>query len=261
MKAPLFEGALGEFVAAGLIPPADRRTITGLHANPDAAKREEIRRRSCRLTRAEAQPARRTETPHTVVYTQAFTHERIAAAVRTVELWKREPRARVVVRFDRLPANVAEVFYLGFALPAPQPMPVASCGGMPFTPYRDQLPGACRDYLGIDGWAHYAGADGHRLWVTRDAPLVAIGRPHFLERHQEAPAETHRIYAMVFDNCWHTNFVADAHGTMEFQFELAWSAALAQPAETAEALAGDFVTVVNRAVREEPAVIRNLYRG
>jgi hypothetical protein len=261
MKAPLFDGALGEFVAAGLIPPADRRTIASLHANPDAAKREEIRRQSSRQTRAEAQPARRTETPHTVVYTQAFTHDRIAAAVRTVELWKREPRARVVVRFDRLPANIPEVFYLGFALPAPQAMPVASCGGMPFTPYRDHLPGACRDYLGIDGWAHYAGADGHRLWVTRDAPLVAIGRPHFLERHQEAPAETHRIYAMVFDNCWHTNFVADAHGTMEFQFELAWSAALAQPAETAEALAGDFVTVVNHAVRQEPAVIRNLYRG
>ena len=27
---------------------------------------------------------------------------------------------------------------------------------------------------------------------------------------------------MIFDNFWFTNFVADSHGVMEFQFDLAW---------------------------------------
>ena len=30
------------------------------------------------------------------------------------------------------------------------------------------------------------------------------------------------MLAMVFDNFWFTNFVADSHGVMEFQFDLAW---------------------------------------
>jgi hypothetical protein len=261
MEKPLFDGSLGDFICAGVIPPADRRTIHGVHANPDPAKREEVRRKSFRQSTATAKEARRTETAHTVVYAQELAHERIAKATRTVELWKREARARVTVRFDRVSLNVPEVFYLGFAMPEPSPLPLFSCGGMPFTPYSDQIPGGCRDYVVIDGWAQYQQSDGHRLWVTRDAPLVAVGRPHFVERHQEEPAEKHRIFAMIFDNCWHTNFVADSHGTMEFQFDLVWRKSIDKPADLAEALAGDLVAVVNAPVREEPAVIRNLYRG
>jgi len=44
---------------------------------------------------------------------------------------------------------------------------------------------------------------------------------------------------MIFDNCWRTNFVADSHGTMEFQFEVVWSERLDQPSELAEALTID----------------------
>jgi hypothetical protein len=112
----------------------------------------------------------------------------------------------------------------------------------------------------MDGWAHYPATDGHWLWVTRDAPLVAIGGPHVVERHQSEPADRHRILAMVFDNCWHTNFVADSHGTMEFQFDLIWKENIAKPADLAEALAGDLVVLRNPAVHEEPALLKNLFR-
>ena len=120
--------------------------------------------------------------------------------------------------------------------------------------------GSCRDYFAIDGWAHYRSTDGDWLWVTRDAPLVALGGPHVVERHQQEPGAPHRILAMVFDNCWHTNFVADSHGTMEFQFDLAWRPGLERPADLAEALAGDFVVAANGTVHEEPALLEHLYR-
>ncbi len=58
-----------------------------------------------------------------------------------------------------------------------------------------------------------------------------------------------RILAMVFDNCWHTNFVADSHGTMEFQFELVWRQNIEKPADLAEALTG------------EPIVLRSGFFG
>ncbi len=260
MRKPLFEGSLGDFLCVGVIPPADRRTIAQLHANPDAAKREEIRKKSFRQTAAEYGQAQLRETPNTLIYTQEMRHARLAEARRSVELSKREPRARISVRFDRLSSLSPEVLFLAFALPEGSPLPVMSSGGVPYTPYRDQLKGSCRDYFTMDGWAHYPATDGHWLWVTRDAPLVAIGGPHVVERHQSEPADRHRMLAMVFDNCWHTNFVADSHGTMEFQFDLIWKENIAKPADLAEALAGDLVVLRNPAVHEEPALLKNLFR-
>ena len=258
MHKPLFEGALGEFIAVGMVPPADRRTITQIHAMQEADKRDALRRKSINQTNASGGAAQFTETPHTLIYTQELQHPRINKGRRVLELWKREPRARVTVRFDRVSSTDPELFYIGFSMPAGTPLPLFSCGGMPFTPYRDQLKGSCRDYFGIDGWADYRSDDGHRLWVTRDAPLVAIGGQHALERHQTEPADTNRILAMVFDNCWHTNFVADSNGTMEFQFELVFRENLDKPAELAEALTAEPVVVVNSQPRESPAVLRRV---
>jgi len=68
------------------------------------------------------------------------------------------------------------------------------------------------------------------------------------------------VLAMVFDNCWHTNFVADSHGTMEFQFDLVWRGAMEKPAELAEALAGDLLAWFNPAVKDPPAVLENVFR-
>ena len=260
MRKPLFEGSLGEFLSVGVIPPADRRTITQLHANPNAAEREAIRAKSFRQTGASYGPALLRETPHTLVYSQEIRHERLAQSRRSVELWRNEARARVSVRLDRLSSLSPEVLFLAFSLPVGVPLPRFSNGGVPLTPYRDQLKGSCRDYFAIDGWAHYHTGDGDWLWVTRDAPLVAIGGPHVVERHQEEPAGVHRILAMVFDNCWHTNFVADSHGAMEFQFDLTWKEAIDSPTDTAEALAGEPIAFLNPAVKDSPAVIDRVFR-
>jgi hypothetical protein len=256
MSRALFEGALGDFVSVSAVPPADRRTITQLHAKFSA----DIRRKSFQETRAKYADAKSFETPHTLRFTQEVRHPRLGPSTRVLEVWKREPHARLTVTLDRLSSTAPEVLFLSFDLPTGLPLPVFSCGGVPFTPYRDQLKGTCKDYFGIDGWAHYAHADGHWLWVTRDAPLVAVGGPHVVERHQEEPADRHRILAMIFDNCWHTNFVADSHGQMEFQFDLAWRAALDHPAALADALAADPIVVVNRGPHEEAPLREHIYR-
>jgi hypothetical protein len=256
MTRPLFDGALADFLCVAAVPPANRATIAQLHAKFDA----EIRRTVFRESTATYGKTKATETPHTLLYEQEMRHERLAQARRTVELWKAEPRARIAVRFDRIGSPAPEVLLLSFTLPEGVPMPVFSSGGVPYTPYRDQLQGSCKDYFAIDGWAHYPSGDGHWLWVTRDAPLVAIGGPHVVERHQVEPADHRRILARVFDNCWHTNFVADENGTMEFQFELAWSPKIERPAELAEALAADPIVIANPAVHEPPSLLNNLYR-
>jgi hypothetical protein len=122
------------------------------------------------------------------------------------------------------------------------------------------LKGSCRDYFGIDGWAHYRTSDGEWLWVTRDAPLVCVGGPHMLERHQVEPAAPNRIMALLLDNCWHTNFVADSHGGMEFRFDLMWRPKIERPQDWAATLSTDPVAFVNPAGGEHPALMDELYK-
>ncbi len=256
MASPLFDGPFGHFVAVEVVPPAGRRTISQLHAKFDA----DLRARSFRQAGAAYGEAHASETAHTLRFTQEIRHPRLGSSTRELELWKREPRARITVSLDRLSSTAPEVLFLSFELSRDLQLPSLSSGGVPFVPYRDQLRGTCKDYFAIDGWADYAAPAGHWLWVTRDAPLVALGAPHVVELHQQEPANPGRILAMIFDNCWHTNFVADSHGPMEFQFDLVWRASLDRPQDLAEALAGDPIMLFNPSRHEEPPIIKRMFR-
>jgi hypothetical protein len=137
-----------------------------------------------------------------------------------------------------------------------------SSGSPRFTPYTDQLPGSCRDYFAMDGWVHYATPDGHWLWVSRDAPLMTLGGPHVWARRTDPPADAHRLLAMLFNNCWHTNFAADEHGVMEFQFELVWRERLdaANAAEVAEALVTEPVVLINGPGADDSFLLNRLFQ-
>jgi hypothetical protein len=149
-------------------------------------------------------------------------------------------------------------------LPCEGIVPRVSNGGIPFVPYRDQLPGTCRDHFAIDGWAHYATEHGHWLWVSRDAPLIALGEHSVLARRTEgAPMDTHRVLAMLFNNLWYTNFVGDSHGVMEFRFGLVWRKDWKKPwheESLAESLMADPQVLVSPGMQESPIFMDRLYR-
>ena len=133
---------------------------------------------------------------------------------------------------------------------------------MPFVPFQDQLPGSCRDYFAIDGWADYATADGHWLWVSRDAPLVSFDGPQIWTRRQTPPERPERLLAMLFNNFWFTNFVADEHGVMEFQFDLVWREKLdatRDAAKLADSLVAEPVVLINSEGADDPIVIQRLF--
>ena len=260
LNGRLLEAGTGDFVSVEVVPPADRRTIADLHKTTDAAKREVMRQKALKEVRASYRKTEVEETPHTMVFSQAFDHPRLARAGRRLEVWRREPRARLTVRFERVSSLAPEVFYLQFTFPEAGTLPRFSNGGVPFVPFRDQLEGSCRDYFAIDGWAHYETRDGHWLWVSRDAPLVSVGGPHTLARRSTEPSDPHRLMAMIFDNFWHTNFVANSHGEMEFQFELAWRPQMADAGQWAETLLSEPVVLINPATRESPELRDKLFR-
>jgi hypothetical protein len=263
-EKPLFLPGLGDLVAVRVNAFAPRWALLDIAYAGDPAERERLRRERIEQVAGEPEgPAAFAETPHTLRFEQWIRHPRFAWAVRKLELWKREPRARLTLRFHRLSADDPEILFAVVPLGCGEGvLPRLSCGGMPFTPYTDQIPGSCMDYFAIDGWADYATSAGHWLWASRDAPLMTLGGPQVWERRTTAPAETHRVLAMLFNNAWHTNFAGDEHGTMEFQFDLVWRRdydGTPGPAAVAEALVAEPVLLLNGTGADDAVTARRLF--
>lgn len=264
MEKPLFTEGIGNFVAVKVNAFSARWVLADIWNTGDPARKAELRKEKLEEVPATATAiASLEETAHTLRYTQPLEHPRLGFATRQLELWKREPRARLTFRLNRLTSFAPEILYIETPLPCDGTLPRMSSGGLPFTPFADQLPGSCRDYYAIDGWANYSTPEGHWLWVSRDAPLVSLGGPQPLARLQDPPARTGRLMAMVYNNFWYTNFQGDQPGVMEFQFDLVWRRNLdgeSAGAALAEALVTEPVVVINPALEEHPVLMHRLFQ-
>ena len=264
MERPLFEAGTGELLNVAIGGFAGRWAYYDAFAIADEARREERRGELLEETAATAaEPALVERNLHTTVYTQTVAHPRLKWATRKMELWNREPRARLTVNLHRTESELPEVFFVACNLPCPGTLPRTSNGGMPFAPYQDQLPGTCRDFFTIDDWVQYTTPQGHWLWTTRDAPLVTFGGHQILARRTAPPDEPNRILAMVFNNVWLTNFVADCHGALEFQFDITWQksdATVDAPSALAETLQAEPQVIISPGLKEHPIFMDRLHR-
>jgi hypothetical protein len=103
------------------------------------------------------------------------------------------------------------------------------------------------DYYAIDGWVHYQSVQGSWLWSGKDSSVVTLGKPMIADKIKKLPENTEMLYAMIFDNTWDTNFVADSHGVMEFTFDLVWrkeGIEGSEAARLAESVSNDLLVLV-----------------
>lgn len=264
MAKPLFTSGLGDFVSVKVNAFAPRWALQDIWGTGDRSKRQQLQKEKLEFVTARAGgKASLEETPHTLRYTQPLEHPRLRWATRRLELWKREPRARLTFRLNRISSFEPELLCIVHPMPCDGTLPRLSSGGMAFTPFTDQLPGTCRDYFAIDGWAHYGTPEGHWLWVSRDAPLITLDGPHPKSHLDAPPPRTGRVVAIVFDNFWYTNFQGDSPGVMEFQFDLVWGKRIegdAEAAQWADSLMSEPVMVINPSLPEDPLYLQHLYR-
>jgi hypothetical protein len=264
MARPLFLPGCGDFSAVQVEGFAPRWRAREVWMAANEAQRAELRQKHLRETPATTDERTVVEdNPHTTIYSQVIRHPRLQWAVRQLEVWKCEPRARYTLRLNRTSSEAPEAMFVHFRMACEDARPQATCGGRPFEPFHDQLPGTCRDYFGIDGWVQYTTPQGQWLWVSRDAPLVSFGGAQVLQHLTDPPKDLYHVAAMVFNNFWYTNFVGDSHGVMEFQFDLRWTPQPLSPDDVArhvESLWLEPPVVINPALREDPIVLDRLYR-
>jgi alpha-mannosidase len=95
-------------------------------------------------------------------------------------------------------------------------------------PEKDQIPGACKNWLTIGSWADVSNDSYGVTWVTLDAPLVELGElsarllgsqsdPDVWRKKIE-PTQT--IYSWVMNNHWGTNYRAYQDGITVFRYAI-----------------------------------------
>lgn len=105
-------------------------------------------------------------------------------------------------------------------------------------PEKDQIPGSCKNWLEVGGWADVSNKDYGITWVTLDAPLVEVGgitatllggqsNPAIWRKHIEP---TQKLYSWALNNHWETNYRAYQDGIITFRYAL-------QPHKTFDPLA------------------------
>ena len=95
-------------------------------------------------------------------------------------------------------------------------------------PEKDQIPGSCRNWMEVNGWADVSNKDFGITWVTLDAPLVEVGAiSATLLGGQTNPAvwrkkidPAQRLYSWALNNHWETNYRAYQQGTIMFRYAL-----------------------------------------
>jgi hypothetical protein len=66
---------------------------------------------------------------------------------------------------------------------------------------------------------------------------------------------------MVFNNTWATNFAANSNGVMDFQYDLIWKDQMDKDAGVlSETLVSDPVPLINPVPRENPFVMKDLFK-
>ena len=92
---------------------------------------------------------------------------------------------------------------------------------------KSQLPGSCRDFIGIHSVIDVSNDSAGVSLASADAPLIEIGAMTDERQKDSAPrswptaaAPGSSLYAYLLNNYWHTNYKADQAGRMVFRFRL-----------------------------------------
>jgi hypothetical protein len=260
MSEPLFSGETGRFLTLESL--AEPRIEAGIWSEKDSAKRAGQIAQSTRQVPGTANEAATvTETAHSIMYVQPFSHSRVQNGWRRMEVFKQEPRVSVTVHFFRLSSPNTEIFYIEFPMAETDVFPVTSNGGVEFRPYYDQIPGTCTDFFLIDGWVNYPGQSGSLLWSSRDGALISFSEPQLAANRKTPPANMNKILAMVYNNMWEENFLNDCLGDMEFQFDLVWkegTLSATEAEQSARMLNLPPFVMLNPATREDPYTFKRM---
>ena len=150
-----------------------------------------------------------------------------ARLVRRISLAMQADGVDLETTIDKTLVREKESAHLAFPLNVPGGIVRADLGEALVTFEQDQLPGSCKDFVGVTSGIDVSNGQAGVTIVSLDAPLFEIGaltdersvkgRPRAW-RTTAAPGSD--LFAYLLNNYWHTNYKADQAGPVTFRFRL-----------------------------------------
>ena len=147
--------------------------------------------------------------------------------IRVVQLVAGSDTVLVTATLDKTRVRTKESAHVALPFSIPDGVVRLDEGEALVEPERNQLPGSCRDFVGVHSTVDVSGRDYGVSVATLDAPLIELGA--MTDERQNAarlrswpehvvPGTT--LYAYLLNNYWHTNYKADQEGLLRFRFAL-----------------------------------------
>jgi hypothetical protein len=136
-------------------------------------------------------------------------------------------RVDLINTVDKEDIRDAESVHFGFEPKIPAGVMRVEIPWAIIQPERDQLPGACKNYLTMGRWVDVANEEYGLTWASVDAPLIEIGGIHVDVPHPlktegwiDHLAPTQVFYSYVMNNYWETNYKASQEGPTTFRYSV-----------------------------------------
>jgi len=141
--------------------------------------------------------------------------------VRTIWLHAHHPRIGVEISMRKQHVEAPDALYLALPLALPNWDMTFDTMGTPTRLDDEQLPGSCRDWVTVSGYAAAHTRDAGVTLACPDAPLVMPGDFVFGQRRMRVPrSDNALLLAWLTNNYWTTNFRIAQPGPLKFRFEL-----------------------------------------
>ncbi len=169
---------------------------------------------------AQYMTANRVESEHDICFEQSFAHPSLHWGQRRLILSKHEPRARLELKLRRKDNPRPEIFFCKVQMAARVEELETSLAGRSFVPGAGQIPNTCKDYYAIDGWVRYGNGATNWSIAAHEAAMVSFGKPNSFAKLKALPQDVEKLFFILYDNSWDTNFHVNANGLFEYNFDL-----------------------------------------
>jgi len=143
--------------------------------------------------------------------------------LQTITLLAHEPRVRCEAYFNKADVTDPESLYFTFPLHMPQAQTHFDSSGLAVAFDRDQLPGACRDWVAVGDWLAVSNQQGCLMLACPDAPMFQIGGFNYGRGLKSASGLNQALLlAWPMNNYWNTNFRASQPGLIRLRYEMAF---------------------------------------
>jgi hypothetical protein len=132
-------------------------------------------------------------------------------------------RIEIVNRVDKLHVLTPEALLYRFPFALAEPLVHVSVPWGSYEVEREQLAGACRNYLTVERWLDVADENGGVTIVSVDAPLIQLGEirtdPIVVGWADSLPSSG-TVLSYVMNNYWETNYRAAQDGPHEWRYAI-----------------------------------------